>query len=107
MLREDPELTGIGRPQFEAGPVEVDHPRSAMASRAAPATVAIEAQVRCPPRAAIASFAEGARRGTINHSIPEPFEARAAADVEEDMVMHPCIIGHGEDGSRPEAFTRS
>ena len=86
VLGKEADLARLGRPELEGQPVHLDRPGRPGRRIAAPATVAIEAQVRVPPCVGIPSRAERHGEWPVGDPIPEPFEPCATADVEEPMA---------------------
>ena len=86
MLREEPDLACLGRPQFQGHSLHLDRPGGPGHRLAAPAAITIEPQVRAPPRLGIASRAERHGEWPVRHSLPEPLEPSPTADVEQDVA---------------------
>jgi hypothetical protein len=62
---------------------------------AAPATIAIEVEVRAGPRTGIASSPQRGRMWSIHDPIAKSLEPRAISDIEElvpGRAMHPTIM---------------
>src|SRR4051794_28208824 len=104
MLREEPDLAGLGRLQFELQPVDLDRPRLGHVRLATPATIAVEAQVGRAPRLRVATGAEGSRVRPVGDPRAEPFESGAAAHVEERIaVVHLRAPGRAAPVDRDSA----
>src|SRR5678816_2297226 len=101
MFREEPDLAGLGGPQLELQPVEFDRPRLGDVRLAAPAAIAVEAQIGVSPRRRSPARTEGARVGPVGDSRPEAFESGATADVEEGVtVVHLRAPGRAAPADR-------
>jgi hypothetical protein len=93
VLREQPDLPGLGRAQAQLQIGDPDRPRVEADLRPGlPATVAVEAQIGLAPGRVRASRTQDAGGGTVGHSRPEPLETSPVADIEERVVVHGPIF---------------
>ena len=83
VFREEPDLPGVRRAKLHGHARRGDRPGTAWRFAAAPASVTVVAERCLAPRGRIASLACGARRRSIHHTVTEPLEPTAAADIEQ------------------------
>ena len=83
MLGKEADLAGVGRAQLQGHPGDLDRPWPRAGSRAAPAAIAVEAQVGGGPRIGLASGVERPGRRPIDDALAVSLEAGGAAEIEQ------------------------
>ena len=83
VLGKQADLAGVGRAQLQGHPDDVDRPGPLARPRAAPAPIAIEAEVGGGPGIGLAACLERPGRRPIDDALAELLQASGTADIEQ------------------------
>ena len=104
LLREEPDLAGIGGPELHREIVDADRPAVASLVEAvtAPASLAIEPEIGVRPLAWRPTREPGAGRGPVDEVIAEALETPAVARVDQFETLHGSIITETDERPNPK-----